>query len=268
MTEATVVKLPPKVEAQKPSEKPLGQQTPEQSKVIGQVEQSIVDRIARDGNSDEVIRDIVGVTQISEAKKAPPKEDIDGTNKQRYVSAPTITAEEEADYLDRLKEKPRWTDRPDINPDQFSELNEETLRHLEKIKLKLVEIGIEDPYSFLPNLSQIKFKDGSPGGMAGFCDLTGPDIAIYLPANLTFPNTGFRETLSHETAHFMKKYVLARKGPGGEIGFVGSGFYKYGKHLNDIYEEANAELFTAFCADDNIVRKTPYDNKLVLPLLY
>ncbi len=84
---------------------------------------------------------------------------------------------------------------------------------------------------------------------------------MYFPQSLTFPNADFRETLSHESAHFMKKHVVA-KGPDDEVNIIGAGFSRYGKHLNNIYEESNAEFFSLFCADDNIVHRTPYGEQL------
>lgn len=74
MAETTTVKLPPKVEVQKPSERPQSQTRFEQPAPIGRVEQSIADLIiAEEQNPDKAISSIL---------EASPEQTIDSTEAQ------------------------------------------------------------------------------------------------------------------------------------------------------------------------------------------
>ena len=96
MPEAVGIAIKPKLEAQKPPEKPLGQPIPEKPKIIGKAEQDIVNRIAQDGNPDEVVRDIAKPPQfIRQFSKEQSAEDRKHTAR--------VIREERREYFDQKK---------------------------------------------------------------------------------------------------------------------------------------------------------------------
>lgn len=64
---------PPPREVQEPAEKPQGKPAPEQPNPSGPAEQTLADRISRDGEPDQVLRDIAGGQQASEINVVTPE---------------------------------------------------------------------------------------------------------------------------------------------------------------------------------------------------
>lgn len=182
----------------------------------------------------------------------------------RYTFAAWTTQAEKEEMLTGF-DKYRTSGKNGDTHSEIPGLEEELKFCRNRLQDKLVEVGIEDPESIIPDndldIGIHLWKTGQQG-IGGHNWFPSNGIEIFMPPDTPFPNSNFRRVYFHEGSHYLRRLVVAKSKPpyGGGRTF-GAGLLN-NRRKSDVYEEGNAEIFALFCADEDIEISTPYPKEI------